>query len=195
MKVPNKSGDESSQTTPPKGAKPNKEMTKNCSPQTTPSQQNKIQTTQCPKTWAQMFCKTRVGRSPKSQCDAKSNPHHTLWNAYCGHPTQGVLRRKPSKRAKPNKEMSKNCSPQTTPSQQNKTQTTTPLAPPHLKLSEITENLNFFFFAFGVSGLKPVNLAPHFTKKPDFENNFAFATQGVVLLWFFYSEAKKWRAF
>ena len=78
MKVPNKSGDESSQTTPPKGAKPNKEMTKNCSPQTTPSQQNKILTTQCPKTWAQMFCKTRFGRSPDHNAMQSHIPNTTV---------------------------------------------------------------------------------------------------------------------
>jgi hypothetical protein len=33
-----------------------------------------------------------------------------------------------------------------------------------------------------------------FIKKPDFENNFASAAQGVVLLWHFYIEAKNRRA-
>ena len=48
------------------------------------------------------------------------------------------------KEPKSNKEMSKTCGPHTTPSQQDRTQTTKPLAWPHLKLPGNMKNLNFF---------------------------------------------------
>ena len=108
-------------------------MHKTCCPHTTPSQQNKKQATKCPKALAQMFCKPRFCRNPHPQRDAKSNPQQDLWNACCGHQTQGFPPRKPQKRRTPNKEMSKNRGPQTTPNQQNKIQTTKPLAPAHFK--------------------------------------------------------------
>jgi len=38
--------------------------------------------------------------------------------------------------------------------------------------------------------LTPLNTAPLFTQNPDFENNFASATQGVVFLWFFEARRK-----
>ena len=52
---------------------------------------------------------------------------------------------KPPKGPKSNKEMSKTCGPNTTPSQQDKIQATKSLAQVHLKWPETVKNVNFFF--------------------------------------------------
>jgi hypothetical protein len=248
-----------------KGPKPNKEMTKTCGPNTTPSQQDKIQTTQCPKIWAQVGCKTRLGRSPNrkpmqtqigrtallesilrssdprfliqktaQRTDTKqgnvkklSSPNHTkptgqdsdqqmrnkhgqrcfakrvlgeiqitkrckigspeqrFWKAYCCHRTQGFASRKPPKGPKSNKEMSKTCGPNTTPSQQDKIQATKSLAQVHPKWPETVKNVNFFFSPSAFPIRNPCTRHRISKKKPDFEMPFASASQGVVFLWFF----------
>ena len=89
--------------------------------------------------------------------------------------------------------MRKTCNPQPTPSPQDKIQTTKPLAPPNLKWAETMEKHLFFLrlrrFHDGIH-----KHSTAFIKKPDFENNFASAAQGVVLLWHVYIEAKNRRA-